>query len=302
LSAPRRRRWPTDARVSSCAHSTSPRGTRTRRNDEARVDGPRRCDAMRPTSPTKPPWKWKNRMFLRSEALPTRFHGASEPPPRASETYLTASTLRYVSELQLPRRRRTPAPSELQLPRRICAQVPSELQLPKSHLCAPQRVPHATRDGRPQTTATRSLTGPLGRSERDARMSGPSPEVARCAVTTLLSVAAEKRLSVSVGVWDKAHARRLIHGPQRANTTPRTRCSQRAGGSARGSRLSAPVTAPCPAQRAQQHDEAASQARRVRSASVTPAEEHSTGGHARGDGVRSGAAGVVHAEGARRAC
>ena len=40
-------------------------------------------------------------------------------------------------------------------------------------------------------------------------MSGPSPEVVRCAVTTRLSVAAERRLSVSVGVWDKAHARRL---------------------------------------------------------------------------------------------
>ena len=273
-----------------------------RRDDVARVDRPRRCDAMRPTSSTKPPWKWKNRMFLTSEALPTRFHGASEPLPRASETYLTASTLRYVSELQLPRRRRTPAPSELQLPRRIRAPAPSELQLPQGDICAPQRFPHTTRDGRPQTTAARSLTGPLGRSERDARMSRRSPEVARCAVTTLLSVAAERRLSVSVGVRDKAHARRLIHGPPRANTTHRARCARRVEGSARGSRLSDPVTAPCPAQRAQQHDEAGAQARRVRSASVTPAEEHSTGGPARGYGVRSGAAGVVHAEGARRAC
>ena len=159
LSAPRRGRWPIGARVSSCAHSTSPRGTRTRRDDEARVDGPRRCDAMRPRSPTKPPWKSKNRMFLTSEALPTRFHGASEPPPRASETYLTVSTLRYVSELQLPRR--------------LCTSAPSELQLPKNGLCAPQRVPHERRDGRPQRVEARSLRRPLGLRGRDARMSEP---------------------------------------------------------------------------------------------------------------------------------
>ena len=238
-------------------------------------------------------------MFLTSEALPTRFHGASEPPPRASETYLTASTRRYVSELQLPRRIRTPTPSELQLPRRLPAPASSELQLPQDRICAPQRVPHTIRDGRPPRMEARSLTGPLGRSVRDARMSRPSPEVARCAVTTLLSVTAELRLSVSVGVWDKAHARRLTYGPPRATTTPRVGCARRAGGSARGALLSAPFAAPCPAQRAQQHDEAGAQARRVRPASVTPAEEHSTGGPARGDGVRSWAAGVVHVEGAR---
>ncbi len=57
----------------------------------------------------------------------------------------------------------------------------------------------------PPAAATRSLTGPLGRRARDARMSRPSPEVVRCAVTTLLSVAAERRLSVSVGVSPRVH-------------------------------------------------------------------------------------------------
>ena len=95
----------------------------TRRVSTSRAD----ATPCGPRHQKEPPWKWKNRMFLTSEALPTRFHGASEPPPRASETYLTASTLRYVSELQLPRRLRTPAPSELQLPRHLRAPAPSEL-------------------------------------------------------------------------------------------------------------------------------------------------------------------------------
>lgn len=110
---------PEHARVRPLAHARSgvalrsvvksSEATSGGRDDDARVDLPRRCFAVQMLRQHDPAWRLKHRVFFTSEALPTRLHGASAPLPRASETYLTASTARFVVELQLPRHHRVPA-------------------------------------------------------------------------------------------------------------------------------------------------------------------------------------------------